>query len=538
MHKKINSFSVFHNLVLFLKGISFSSGNLLLCLIFTCLVIPAKAQQVLKTTDFIVSTPFLEPEEIALSLKHQNDGIVNLGKSKGGTSGESTYVLEYRLPNLEVKWSVSLRLHQSENLLHLSLQDETVTVFTVKHDEKERSSLLNTTTFNIDNGVLAEEKLLIERKIEPWKNAYGKGAIKNDFINTILSGSKSGYVTPLEYKYHINTSPDSSKILIYYYNFSKDNLLVEGKIYNSSLGLENEAKLPIDNGYLSSELQINDRGDLFLLNTKEDGTIALIQYDLQEKDSKFLSIAPSNYKRNSFLLNLESDDIAHVSNLSFSGNILSGLMISRFNFETSFVDSIYYYDFGNPPVQAGKEDSTMKPLEIKPGNYELVQSEDLLSGKVFFIEQRDYLSAGQSFDMKKGDDIENWKSRKGRVIVGDLLLVKLDSIYQMNWAQIVQKSQSNISDEGLITSGFKHYVSDKHINILYAEGVGSASMLRHLSFDILHGDRREIILDNAHNLILLRPYTQWLNQKSLVIAGKKGFGAKSSMLVKYKIEER
>lgn len=538
MHNKIKSFSGLNNVVLFIKRAAFSSYTVILILTFSCLVVTVEAQQVQKSADFIVSTPFLEPEEIALSVKHQNNGIVNLGKSRGGTSGDSNYILEYRLSNLEVKWAVSLKLHEFENLLHLSIRKENVTVFTVKHDEKEGSSLLNTTTFNINNGVLTEEKLLIERRVEPWKSAYAKGSIKNDLISTILSGSKRGYVTPLEYKYHINLSPDSSKTLIYYYNFSKDNLLVEGKIFNTSLEQVNEASLPIDHGYVSSDLQINNKGNLYLLNTKEDGTIALVQYDLQKKDSKFLSIAPSNYQRNSFLLNLESDELAYVSNLSFNNNLLFGLMVSRFNFETNFVDSIYYYDFANPPLQPGAEDSTAKPIDIKPGNYELVQSEDLPFGKVFFIEQRDYLSAGQSFNTRKGDDKENWKPRKGRVLVGDLLLVSLDSLYKLKWTQTVHKRQSNISDEGLITSGFKHHVSDKKINILYAEGAGSASLLKHVSLDVLHGKRKEIILDNTYNLILLRPYTQWLNQKSLVIAGKKGFGGKSSMLVKYKIEER
>lgn len=498
--------------------------------LFICLNKNTYGQRLITAESFAINTPFLEPEERILSERVGKEGIISLAKNKGSSKGPSFYQLEFRRPDLSLKWSTSIRIADQENVLHLKVKDQQVIVYTVAHNEKQKSTSLQAAVYNIYDGEPVSEKILLKNEVNPWFSADQKGAVKRDFISLILSGSKKGYVTPLEYRYYMDYSPDGSLLLFYRYDFSKPNLLVEAYIFDEKHQIIKNAILPIDNGYINHGLHLSPKGNIYILNTRIDGAVAVVYFDLDEKASRFLEISSSNTRRAHFKLFVESEHNAVVSYLNYRENSLYGLSYARFNFKDEKIDWVNYHELHH---RLDSLSTASKQMPRK--NYELINRASFKDGHLFFLEQREFLSPGKQFSIENGDHINFWKPGKSQLTLGNVLILYINSKDSLEWVKIIPKNQSASSEEGLLSIGFEWEVFEDEVKLLYAEGVGSVSKLTHIVVDY-KGKILEKELPNEQNIVFLRPYTHWFGELTLIIAGKKGQSGKSSVLLKYKVQ--
>lgn len=486
-------------------------------------------QSLITAKNFGVNTPFLEPEERILSEKIGKEGIISLAKNKGTTTGASFYLLEFYRPDLSLKWSTTVRIADQENILHLKVLNEQVVIYTVAHNEKQKTTKLQASIYNKFDGQPVSEKILLEHNIDSWFSADQKGAVKRDLNTIILSGSKKDYVTPLEYRYQIDYSPDDSLLLFYRYDFSKPILLAETYVFDQEHQLVKKAILPIDKGYINHELQLSPEGNIFILNTRSDGAVAVIHYNLEEKESRFLELSPSNSHRNHFRLEVDSKYKAVVSYLNYRENFLEGLTSAMFNFLDEKIEWVNHQELNQPldslSTASGKESYK---------NYALLDRVSFMKGNLYFLEQREYVSTGKQLSSQNEEHVNYWKPGKSQLHLGNILVLYLNSDDSLEWVSLIPKNQVASSEEGLISIGFDYAVFENEIDILYGEGVGSLMKLNLVKIDST-GKKIQKELPNEHNVILLRPYTHWLDDQTLIIAGKKGKSGKSSILLKYKI---
>lgn len=487
-------------------------------------------QRLMKAENFIINTPFLEPEERILSQRTGSEGIITIAKNKGTTKGASLYFLEHRKTDLSLKWSTPVRISDTENILHLKILDQQVVLFTVIHNERQKHTTLRADIYNKEDGQLITEKVLLEHDIDPWLASENKGAVVRNLDAYIISGSNKGYVTPLEYRYSLSFSPDSSLLLFYKYDFSEANLLAEGYVFDQSLTLVKNAVLPIDKGFINYGLSLSPEGNIYILNAKKDGTAAVIYYDLDQKSSRYLEISPSNTDRAHFSLMIEDEFHAILSYINLRGNLLGGLSYSRFNFQDNQIDWIHYQDLSKSLDSLASNYGET----ISRNNFELVHKTPAKDGYLFILEQREFLSPGQTYEPGIGDNKGFWKPGKGKVVAGNILLIFFDNENVFQWIRLIPKNQTAGSEEGLLSLSFNHKTFEENIQILYGIGIGSVSQLNHISID-WQGNIIKSELPNELNIILLRPYTQWLNNNEVIIVGKNGFGGKSSLILKYKI---
>jgi hypothetical protein len=489
--------------------------------------------QSIKSNPFFLDPSIAGNDENNLSEFVEGMGIINFGIHQLDGKNWSTYLLELRRPDLDVVWQTPVRVKSNENFLHLKVNDDQVGLISVLFDEKLKQSQLHLSLYNLEDGSLVKESVLSEHIIQPWQEEPDKGARKQNFENIILSGLKTEGVAPLEYRYYLTLSPDKEKLLAYRYDYSQQTLYAEATIFNNEWQEEKKVKLPIDKNFVNTGLFLNNSGKIFLLNSRSDGTIAVIKVNLIDNSSKYLEISPSNSLRNSFNLDFEDDDHLIISNLSYKNGQMAGLMFSKFNFKENQIDWIKHQDF-HKNITVGK-DTLNEVLDVDHKNFELVKVYLMDDSKTFILEHRDYIAAGQPFNYLGGDHISNWKPRKAKILTGDLLVLNFDAEQELNWLHVINKNQSNSSDEQLAHISYVSNILEGRINLLYATGIGSVSKLNYINFNIDSGDKKIQELPNLHHLVFIKNYTQWLSADRVVLVGKKGFKGKSALIIKYKI---
>ncbi|MDQ3534293.1 MAG: hypothetical protein M3421_01540 [Bacteroidota bacterium] len=504
--------------------------NFLILTFFFLPTFSSLGQRILKVENFNLNTPFLEPEERTLSQNLGAEGLISIAKNKGTHKGTSIYYLEWRRVDLSLNWSSPVRIGSSENILHLEVTDHQILLFSVLHNESQKITALHVDIYDRNQGHHIAEKLLLEHQVESWNYVINKGAVNRDFQSYIASGSKRGYVTPLEYRYKIEFSPDGTKYLFYRYDYSKPNLQAEAFVFDKELTLLKKAMLPIDNHYINHSLTLSPEGNIYLLNSKNDGTVAAIYYNLDDKTSRFLEISPSNSDRSHYNLEIEDEYHVLISYINQRKNNLEGISLSKFNFKEEKIDWINYQELNKSldSLAAGMGES------IQKNNFELIKQLQTHSGTLFLLEQRELLAPGRQYSSNQVEDKDHWRPGKGKIVSGSILLIYFGKDNELKWSQLISKNQVTNAKEGLNTIGFSYNVFENDIKILYAVGSGSVSQLNHVSID-WDGKVTKNELPNEHNIILVRPYTQWLNPNEVVIVGKNGFSGRSSLIMKYKV---
>lgn len=490
------------------------------------------AQQLVKEKSFIVQTPFLEPDGRKLSLLVKDSLLVNLGKSKGGSRGQSEYLLELRDRNLALQWQVSMHPSPKENFMSLFAAGKTLFIFSVIHDLKGNKAKLKAYHFSMGNGALKQEKILVENKVDPWQDAYGKGGVRMTMQHYIMSGSSHMNLTPLQYQYRLSISPDSSKILAYFYDYSKTTMLAHIAIFDAELKLLQQGQVPVDGGYVNQGVYINNRGELFLLNAGRDGDIAVVRYDFSSKRSRFLQIKSSSGNRADYQFNFYDDDRVLVRTLAERDGKLTGIMFSSFNFAENQVEEIHYFDIAT--ILSSTSDSTTAGSNL--GNF--AQAAFFIHKNkeiVLVLEERNYISPGFIYERHSRLSPSVWHQRKARIEAGNLFVICLTEEMELKWAHFMPKSQTAIANEGFNTIGVTAALLEDRADILY-QGGHSQEKLQYLSLNLDDGHIiKNVKMENSESLVLLRPYTHWIGNNFLILVGKKGFSGKSSSIRKYSL---
>jgi hypothetical protein len=518
----------------------------LLFVFFYALIFCAQAQQLISIKDFSIKTPFLEPDNRRLSEKVTDSTFLALSKNKGNSGASSVYLLEMYDKSLGLEWSIRMVIPPNENFLDLKVQGNEAILFSVIYDQKKTTSKLYARLFDIESGSKKDEKVLGINKVGNWVDATNKGAVHKDIFDYIGSGSKPNFVTPLMYRYFLNYSPDGEKILIYFYDHSKTDLWANILIFDQNLKFISEAQLPINKGHINYGLHINNNEDVFLLNSDALGTIELIKYDLKTKVSVFLDIKPSNTGRSDFHLAFKDNDHIYVANLNKRGGELVGVMYSLFNFSTKTVDKVRYYKI--PDRFIIQKDSLFALNSYKKNispwtNYNLVNFELTESGeKVMVLEQRDYFSPGFSYSQEAVNHVNYWYERKGQVAAEDILLFAFDNKDEIKWMNQVFKKQYSLASDGFNSIGFKFNIrSNNNIQLLFTHSEITSSSakgkIKYVEVDGATGGKVvETDLPVENKLYLIKNYTQWFNDR-VVIVGSKGFGGRSSAIATLDLNE-
>src|SRR6478609_5068969 len=175
------------------------------------------AQVLEKSIPFQAVASFMEPDGRTVSLRVSKTDFVVLTKSKGFPQSDATYLLERFDLQLNAKYSIPLTNSFQEEYKELYLSGNKLILLSEFHFVELKKTRLVAYIFDVNTGAKLETKTIHETAVKEWLASTSKGTVKQSFEQAICSGQVLGYVTPLQYQYQVVFSPDSSKVLVYFY---------------------------------------------------------------------------------------------------------------------------------------------------------------------------------------------------------------------------------------------------------------------------------------------------------------------------------
>ena len=501
-----------------------------------------KGQAFISSAPFTAGTPFLEPDNRRELIKISDNEFVVLSKIKGGMTGSSEYSLEKYDADLKNYFKSPITIAENEEIRDIFFNGTDIVVFVVVHNTSASESKLIAYGFNSSSGAKKWDKVLMQNKITPFQTVRGRGAVEESFENAILSCLSKSYVTPIEYQYDIQYSPDESKIIVYAFDYAKPNLIANAAVFDKNIVEQSRGVVPIDNNFVNYGIFVNNLGMVYILNVDKLGRIVVIQYNLINKDNKLLDIQYSSTQRESLRFSFVNDDEVFVGCTNTNQGKLAGVMYCKFSFKQNLVEKINFHELGDALIEtANAARGSNKNLKGEENwmNFELTHFSVNKYEKVLMVlEKREVNGYEYAYKSEAPLDPANWKERIAKVNTEGLLMFSFNSSDELMWENYYSKSQMTDVAVGMSSSSFILDADDELIRIVYGSSdnaAGTFNLYNYVQWDATNGNKvKELPLQNDDKLSLVRNYSVVFRDK-VVLVGRKGLLAKKYLMSTYQI---
>jgi hypothetical protein len=501
------------------------------------------SQSVIVNNAFRLGSPYNEPDGRNDIVKINATDFVTIAKVKGNATGKSDFMLErYDGSNLTPKWQVSLSVETFEDFKDLYFNGKEIVLLSVIHNENEKNTKLEGYGFDISSGIKTWTKEMETYNVKDWEANGHKGKVKESFIDVICEHANRSFITPFEYKHNIHFSPDQSKFISYVFDYGQKNLMANISVYDNACNLLNRGVVTIDNDFINHGIYINNKGTVFIVNANNSGKLNFIQFDLASKAFTLLELPPSSYQKDDFQIQFQNDDIIYIGNSEIAQGKVVGVMFSKFDFKNKKLEKSIYHEFSPEFKSQVVKERAAKGIKGEEDwrDYDITDFIIEKDGNILFLlEKRSLYAEGYPHVSRDMFDKSHAVEFAGHVhSEGILMLYFKDDL--LEWADYIAKNQVYPANDGLNSVSFAMDNSKAaSIRILYAtsEGVdGMLSTLNLVTIDRSTGVKTgPLILPNKDKLSLVKDYTLWPEDNSIVIVGKKGLLGKSSIIAKYKL---
>ncbi len=506
--------------------------------------------QLLNEQEFSLSSA-VRPGSARKMVKLDDNDFIAFSKIKGGISGKADYVLERHSKILEKKWGVEISFEDVHSFHSFLIKDNRIILLIESADTKNKVAQLEAWSYDVKNGAELSKTVIHKVSVGEWKAQFGKAGAKETFENALGASVNEGAVTPVQYQFQVEYSPNKKKVLSYIFDYSQTNLIANAKIMDTQFQKLDSGIVPIDNGYLNYGIGINDNNEVFILNSNRGGKIVVVKYHLSTRENQLLDIQTASSKRDNLKMKIIRDDIVYVVNLNKRNGVLLGVTYAKFNFATNLIDKVHFHELSQSlksSVEASQKTMKMS-FEDDWTNYDITDFHINQFEKIVIVLEKRFLKMGEyPYNPDAQNDIETWQLRAGSSITGNMLIFSFNAADALMWENYIVKYQESMLNFGLTNSS--HYVDfglDDRIRILHsAIGKGGAlNDIRYVEIDAATGNKhKNISLPNDNKLTYIRDYTVWFDNfdeemdylgSQLVLVGKKGFTGKKTYVNLFKL---
>lgn len=512
---------------------------LVICLYIT---FSGLGQKLITSVPFSSSSPFLEPEEKSFMAKLGDDEFISIAKVKGGMNGPSHYVFEKYDLSLKAVYAEPFELGPDEDIAEFFFNGKNAVLLTINHDMHKSVSTLFAWLFDPATGKMVEKKTLIETPVANWGEVKYKGAVKETFDDCVHACLNPYFVTHFQYQYNIEFSPDKSKFIAHIYDFGKKTLVTDAKIFDTQLNVLAEGEIPIDNNFINYGIFPNNRGEVYILNADRIGRIVLVWYDLKSKDSKLLDIQYASTNRESLTLKMLNDDVVYVANITTQNGVLTGVMYSKFNFESNLIEKINFYELSVGLKQTIEAAEDMDP-SVKKEDWKHYEITNFIMNEyekiILVLEKRFMDGTNFVYDGTTVNTVDRWSEKPGRISTEGTILFAFNKEDEIIWENFYIKNQQADVNVGLLSASFEFdNTSEGKLRMLYANSsnaTGVMNDLKYVEWDEYSGSRvKDIELTNDQKICLMKTHILWWDDK-VVVAGRKGLIGKKTFLNLYEL---
>jgi hypothetical protein len=516
--------------------------HILALFLFLIISVQSFSQSMVINSTFRLGSPNSEPDGRNDIVKINATDFVTLAKVKGNATGKSDFMMErYDHTSLQPKWQVPLSVEVFEDYKDLFFNGREIVLLSVIHNESEKKTRLEGYGFDINTGKKIWTKELEAYSVGEWETHAHKGMVKESFIDVICEHANKDFVTPFEYKHNIHFSPDQSKFISYVFDYGQKNLTANICVYDNSCNLLNKGSVAIDNDFVNHGIYINNKGTVFIMNANNSGKLNFIQYDLATKAFNLLELPPSSFQKDDFQIQFQTDDIIYVGNSEIAQEKVVGVMFSKFDFKNKKLEKSTYHEFRPELKSTVVKERTAKGIKGEEDwkDYDITDFIVESNGNILFLlEKRSLYAEGYPHIGRDKFDKSHKVEFLGHVHAeGIIMLYFKDDL--LEWSNYIVKNQVYPANDGLNSVSFvMDNTKASAIRLLYASSEGMDGMLTTLnvvSIDRASGKKTgPVILPNKDKLSLVKDYTLWPEDNSVVIVGKKGLLGKTSIIAKYK----
>ena len=471
------------------------------------------------------------------------DDLCTIARISGKQNRYSSYAVVRYDDDLNEVWRSSVTTSANEDLLDFFELDKTVCVLVNGYDPETRMAYVTRAKIHKKTGDWMKTDTIVSEVIPEWKIRASKATVKETFQNAILSIQYSNYVIPLEFKYQVKFSPDSSKLMIYRFDYSRKELWVKADIYNSNLDLIEQGEVPVDDHYICYGMDVNNNSEVILYKANENGKVVALRFHLGTEEFKYTSLYTTNSTRDNLTLWQQDVDHLYMAKLNRKNGSFVGVTFSRFNFPAEKVDETRFQAFESTfkaDLMAEIKKNRIPNIDKSWLHFELTDFFiDKDSNRIIIVEERNIISTDFEYLPEMVEQKENWQPKIGRIKAGVLLFFVFDKDNKLIYKEGIVKNQDIDATDGLNTVSYtvNHNDEQNRVQIVMSEEGKSTSLnqIRFMEIDYVAGRvSKDYLLDNPNKLILSRPYILFKDD-ILYFVGKKGMLSKKTYFVKYKL---
>jgi len=470
------------------------------------------------------------------------DNYISLARVKGKPNKESIYRLTSRSKELDVNWTTSFTNGEQQHFINFFKSGQKGYLIKNSYNDETKQSVLLKSTLDISSGQLSSFDTLCIDSVGDWQDSKSKAKVKQSFHNAVQSIQFSKYTTPLEYKYYMVFSPDSSNVLVYRYDFSQKQLWIDARIYNRDFELVEQGKVPVDSYHICYGIDVNDNGAIILYKVSESGRVVAVRSNLNDKNFKYVDLYTSNSTRDNLKLIQQDTSSLFMAKLNRKNESFVGITFSRFDFEKEKITETRYQAFDQAfknQLYAEMKKSKIPNLDKNWYHYELTDFLiDKDSNRIIIVEERNIVSTEYEYRPESVEKPKVWNPIMGRVKAGMLMLWVFDKNNKLIYKHGFLKNQDIDATDGLNTISYKHQLlPEGRIRfVMAAEGKSNAlNQIRIKEIDYNNNKiLRDEYLSNPDKLVITRPFTS-MKDDVLFYVGRKGILGKKTYLVKYKL---
>lgn len=504
-------------------------------------IFSSKAQSLVTSQSFSLQSPFNEPDGRNDVIELSPTDFITLAKVKGNESGKSDFMLERYGQDLKPLWQTPLAVESYEDYRDIYFNGTEVVVLSVMHNTSEKKTKLEAYGFNIANGQKTWSKELESYAIADWKADPHKGRVKESFVDLVCEHTNPNFVTPFEYKHNIGFSPDGSKFISYVYDYGQNQLFANVSVYDDACNPISKGRIEIDNGFVNQGIFLNNDGLIYILNATAMGSLNLIQYNLDSKSFNLLQLAGENFQKDDFGVHFLNNDELYVGNSELANGKLMGVTFTKFDFKSNAIEKSVYYaltpEFKSQIATQRKANKQIKGeedwLDYDLTRFEVEPNENIL----FVIEKRSLYADGYPHVGRDFFDKSHQVEFNGHVYAEGIIALYFKEDNSLAWNNYIAKTQVYPADDGLNTISFVINNSPATINMLYVSSEsldGTFTTINLVNIDKASGQKSNpIVLPNSDKISLVKDFTIFRDDKTLIVVGKKGLLGKSSLICKY-----
>lgn len=469
--------------------------------------------------------------------------ICTISRIQGKQNRTSSYAVVRYNEYLTQVWRSSVSISENEDLLSFFELDNSVFVLINGYNPETKKAYITRAEIFKQTGDWLKTDTVISETIKPWLSRESKATVKQTFQNAILSIQYKDYVVPLEYRYNVEISPDSSKLMIFRYDYGQKNLWVKAKVYDRKFNIFEEGEVPVDDHYICYGMGVNNDAEVILYKANEVGKVVTVRFHLATEDFKYVSLYTANSTRDNLTLWQQDLDHLFVAKLNRKNESFVGVTFSRFNFLKEKVDDTRFQAF-----ESTFKDELIKQMKKEriPNlddnwyHYELTDFFiDNDSNRIILVEERNIISTDFEYEPEAVERQDGWIPKIGRIKAGALIMFVFDKDNKFIYKYGLVKNQDIDATDGLNTISYtaNHLSEEGILQLVMAEEGGSTTLnqIRFMELDYVRGEvKKDYKLNNPEKLVMIRPFTLF-KDGHMYFVGKKGVFGKKSFFVKYKL---